>query len=171
MRSGALTTEARSICHPDFLSAGGIFIRNDVPLPGWFRFPYQECVGWKQLFDADGFTLERSARAAGWHFASIASPLTGRGWGATPQSALRRALGKIMGMVNRAGFNSFEIRGIQVRGFRFLGSVRITAIPRYFGQSPFLKNLDPHDYPRVFVDQAEEIYWRASEVEPTIKGI
>lgn len=165
-----MTTEAKSTCNLNSLSRGTLFIRDDVPLPSRFRFQYRECLGWKQLFDVNNSVLERSALDAGWHFASIASLVTSTGWGTTRQSAVRRALGKIMETVNGEGFNSFEINGIAVRGFLSIHWARLRAIPRHVSPSPFLKNLDSLYYPRV-TDNAEEIFWRASEVEPTIKGI
>ena len=153
---------------PSSVSAGSIFIRNDAPLPCWFRFNYEECDGWKQLFDANSYALERTALPTGWHFSYIASAVICRAWGVTRQSALHRALQEVMDKVQRSGCNSFEIASIAPHDLIVLHSVRVTANPRHFSPSPFLSNAGPHYYPHTDVGK---IFWRAAEAEPQIKGI
>jgi hypothetical protein len=155
---------------PSSVSAGSIFIRNDAPLPCWFRFNYGECDGWKQLFDANSYALERTALPSGWHFSYIASAVVCRAWGVTRRSALQRALKKVMNKVQRSGCNSFEIASIAPHDLIVLHSVRVTANPRHFSPSPFLRNGGFRYYPHA-IEEVGEIFWRAAEAEPQIKAI
>jgi hypothetical protein len=141
-----------------------------APLPSWFQFKYVECGGWKQLIDANSLALERTALATGWHFSYIASTVNSKACGITRDSALHKAFNKVMERVSRSGFNSFEIVGITAQPFLLLYSVRVTARPRHFGPSPFLRPLDPRSYSHGTED-ADEIFWRAADGHPQIKGL
>jgi len=46
----------------------------------------------------------------------------------------------------------------------------VVAHPRHLQPTPFLQDPVPHHYPHDMED-IEEIFWRAAEVEPQIKGI
>jgi len=157
-------------CGPSDISIGSVFIREDAPLPDWLGFNYQECGVWKQLVDADGLALERSAVETGWHFSYLASAVVSKRWGGTPQSALRRALKNVMEVMGRTGFNSFEISGMTARKLLFWYSARLTASPRHLSPSPFLKSFNPHFFQHVTTEQAS-IFWHAADAEPQVKGL
>jgi hypothetical protein len=90
----------------------------------------------------------------------------------TRQSAVHRALKEVMDKVQRSGCNSFEIASIAPHDLIVLHSVRVTANPRHFSLSPFLRNARPdyYHYPHA-IEDVGKIFWRAAEAEPQIKGI
>lgn len=155
---------------PDDLSPGAVFIRNDSQLPSWFRFRYEECEGWKRLADANSLALERTAIAAGWHYAYIASAAVCSAVGMTGQDAQWRALRKVMARMNSTGFNSFEIAERRAGNYLAVRTVRLTIYPRHLSPDPILKKTGPYSYPGVS-EAVEAIFWRASDVQPQIKGM
>ena len=64
-------------------------------------------------------------------------------------------------------FNSLEISGIDVRVLLGVYCANLVAHARHLQATPFLDDPDPYYYPH----QAEEIFWRAAEIEPQIKGL
>ncbi len=155
---------------PDDLSPGTIFIRSDSQLPPWFRFGYEECEAWKRLADANGLALERTAIAAGWHYAYFASAVVCSGVGMTGQDAQRRALRKVMARMNSTGFNSFEIAERRAGNYLAVRTVRLSIYPRHLSTDPIVKKTVSYSYPGVS-NAVEAIFWRASDVQPQVKGI
>ena len=72
-------------------------------------------------------------------------------------------------MAGMSGFNSVEITEIAVRWVG-LYHATVVAHPRHLHQTPFLQDPVSHYYPHDIQDIAE-IFWRAAEVEPQVKGI
>ena len=151
------------------LSVGTVLIKSDIPLPKWFRFNYEDYGRWKKLFDADSRAVERTALAAGWHFSYIAKAVKCTAFGLTRQSATQRAVRRLMEMAGVSGFNSVEITEIAVRWVG-LYHATVVAHPRHLQPTPFLQDPVSHYYPHDIQDIAE-IFWRAAEVEPQVKGI
>jgi hypothetical protein len=160
----------KSICQSAFLSKGSIFIRNDTPLPEWFRFNYVECDGWKALMDVNSLALERTALATGWHFTYIAAPVLRSAYGISLQGAGCRAIKKIMQAVDKAGLNSFETATIASQSMMGLYWVRISVNPRQLGDGPFTEKPNPYHYPHV-AETAAEIFWRMADAERQSKGL
>ena len=155
---------------PGGLSPGAIFIRNDTQLPSWFRFGYEECEGWKRLVDANSLALERTAIAVGWHYAYLAGAVVSGAVGITGQYAQRRALRKVLASMNRTGFNSFEIAELKTGDYLAVRTVRLAIYPRHLSPDPILKKPEPYSYLRVS-EAVEAIFWRASDVQPQVKGM
>ena len=155
---------------PSSTPAGSIFIRNDAPLPPWFRFNYEEYSGWKRLIEANSLALERTAIATGWHFSYIASAVTCSAWALARKSALRRALQKVMGGVSACGYNSFEIAEVTAHRVLLVHTVKVIANPRNLSHGPFLNIADPRLY-RSSTKDVEAIFWRAAEGQPEVKGL
>jgi hypothetical protein len=152
------------------LPIGSILIKNGTSLPNWFRFNYEEYSGCKILIDADAYAVARTAMEAGWHFFCITPPLKCRAFGLTPQSAVRRAVERVMETAQLTSFNSLEIGGIDVRVLLGVYCANLVAHPRHLQATPFLNDPDPYYYPHQ-VEEFEEIFWRAAEIEPQIKGL
>jgi hypothetical protein len=159
-----LTEQANS------LSVGSVLIKSDIPLPKWFRFNCEDDGRWKKLFDADSHAVERTALAVGWHFSFIAKAVKCTALGLTRQSATQRAGRKLKELAGGSGFNSLEITEIAARRWVGLHHVTVVANPRHLQPTPFLQRPVPHDYPH-HIEDSEEIFWRAAEVQPQIKGI
>jgi hypothetical protein len=155
---------------PEDLSPGAIFIRNDSQLPSWFRFGYEECEGWKRLADANSLALERTAIAAGWHYAYLASAVVCSAVGMSGQDAQRRALRKVMARMNSTGFNSFEIAEWRAGNYLAVRTLRLAVYPRHLSPDPILKKPEPYSYPGVS-EAVEPIFWRASDMQRQIKGM
>ena len=155
---------------PDDLRPGAIFIRGDSQLPSWFRFVYEDCEGWKRLVDVNSLALERTAIATGWHYAYIASAIVCSAVGMTGHDAQRRALRKVLEQMNGTGFNSFEISERRAGNYLAVRTVRLAIHPRHLSTDPSLKKTAPYSYPGASED-VEAIFWRASEVQPQVKGM
>jgi len=160
----------KSICQSAFLSKDSIFIRNDTPLPQWFRFNYVECDGWKALINVNSLALERTALATGWHFTYIAAPVVRSAYGISLEGSGRRAINKIMQAVDKTGLNSFETETIASQSMMGLYWVQISVNPRHLSGSPFPENPTPYHYPHV-AETAAEIFWRMADVERQSKGL
>lgn len=74
-----------------------------------------------------------------------------------------------MEMSGVSGFNSLEITEIAVRWVG-LYHATVVAHPRHLQPTPFLQRPARYHYPHRTED-VDEIYWRAAEVGPQIKGI
>lgn len=155
---------------PDEISPGAIFIRDDSQLPSWFRFGYAECEGWKRLADANSLALERTAIAAGWHYAYIASAIVCSAVGMTCQDAQRRTLRKVMARMNSTGLNSFEIAERRAGNYLAVRTLRLAIYPRHLSTDPILKRTAPYSYPGAS-KAVEAIFWRAADVQPQGKGM
>jgi hypothetical protein len=139
-------------------------------LPSWLTFRTQDCGHWRLLLGIDSFGLSMMAGRCDWSFSYIAAPAVARAFHLNGATALDRALMKLMKAVAREGFNAFEITHVHNHRVLAIHSSTMVASPRQLRSSPFLRDLDPNYYPRV-VEVPEAIYWRASEVQPQIKGI
>ena len=155
--------------HANSLSVGSILIKGGTSLPDWFRFNYEEYDGWKKLLDADGHGVERTALATGWRFSYIMPALESGAFGLTRESATHRALKRVMKLARLTDFNSLEITKIVVRRLLGLHHVTLLAHLRHLQATPFLTNGGSYHYPHI--EDAEEIFWQAAELEPQVKGI
>ena len=160
----------KSICQSAFLSNDSIFIRNDTPLPAWFRFNYVECHGWKALVNVNSLALERTALATAWHFTYIAAPVVRSAYGISLQGAGRRAIKKIMQAVDKTGLNSFETATITSHSVMGLHWVQMSVHLRHLSNGPFTEKPNPYYYPHV-AETASEIFWRMADVERQSKGL
>ena len=152
------------------LSVGSVLIKSDIPLPKWLRFNCEDYGEWKKLFDADSHAVERTALAVGWHFSYIAKTVKCTAFGLTRQSAMQRAVRKLKEMAGGFAFNSMEITEIEARRWVGVYHAAVVAHPRHLHRTPFLQDPVPHYYPHDIQDIAE-IFWRAAEVDPQVKGI
>lgn len=152
------------------LSVGSVLIKSDISLPKWFRFDCEDYGRWKKLFDVDSHAVERTALAVGWHFSYLAKAVKCTAFGLTRWSAMQRAARKLVEMAGVSSFNSLEITEIAARRWVGLYHATVGAHPRHLHRTPFLQDPVPYHYPR-HIEDMEEIYWRAAEVEPQIKGI
>src|SRR5437899_3596876 len=123
-----------------------------MPLPKWFRFNWEDYGRWKKLFDADSHAVERTALAVGWHFSYIAKAVKCTAFGLTRQSAMQRAVKKLMEMAGVSSFNSLEITEIAVRRWVPLYHAVVVAHPRHLQPTPFLQDPVPHHYPHDMED-------------------
>lgn len=140
-------------CQTVAISHGTAFIRDTVTLPSWFQFGFQECGGWKGILSVNSHAVELVALEAGWRFSYIASAASAGAIGLRSQSAMHRALKRVMEAIGSSGFNSFEITKITTRRILGFHYTRIEAHPRVLSPSPFLRRLKPtslHEYWRKF---------------------
>ena len=151
---------------------GSIFIRRDTPLPNWFRFNC-EAYGskWKRLFDANGDALDHAATLVGWRFSSIPPAIECQAFGLSRQSAMHRAINKVMDLIDPSGFNSLEVTKVVVRSWLGLSRADVVAHQRHLHATAFLKASDPFYRYSHGGDDFERIFWRAAEVEPEVKGV
>ena len=141
-----------------------------MPLPTWFRFNCEDYGRWKKLFDADSHAVERTALAVGWHFSYIAKAVKCTAFGLTRQSAMQRAARKLMEMAGVSRFNSLEITEMAARRWVGLYHATVAAHPRHLQPDTLPPGSRSPYYPH-HTEDVEEIYWRAADVEPQIKGI
>lgn len=154
----------------NLICEGSVFVKGSTPLPNWFRFPYEEYDGWKRVVEANGYALERTAIEKGWHFFYITPSIERGAFGLTSDSAAHKAFTKVMETVARSGLNAFEIREVRVKFILGIYSVRLTADPRQLKPSPYLR--DPDRYRESHsIEDVEHIFWRATEIQPQVKGI
>ncbi len=165
-----MATRIKPIFQPAFLTKDSVFIRNDTPLPTWFRFSYVEYEGWRALVNVHSLALERTALATGWHFTYVASPIVRSAYGISPQGAGRRAIKKIMQVVDKTGVNSFETETIASSSLMGLHWVRIGVNPRRFSNDSLPERPNPYHY-RYSAEMSEAIFWRMADVQRESKGL
>src|ERR1700730_2964559 len=79
---------------------------------------------WSTVTVLDGGALDRKIHAAGWNFFFMAAEVRVMFFGALKAEKLENALKRILGKVEREGFNSLEVTGIVAK--RFLGVPYVT---------------------------------------------
>jgi hypothetical protein len=88
----------------------------------------------------------------------------------TGQDAQQQALRKVMARMNGTGLNSFEIAERRAGNYLAVFTVRLRIYPRHLSTDPILKKTAPYSYPAVS-KAVEAIFWRASDVQPQVKGM
>jgi hypothetical protein len=68
------------------------------------------------------------------------------------------------------GFAAFEIGNVDVRDLMGIYYANLLVHVRQPRPSPYLRDLNPYYYPHQFED-FDEIFWRASDVQPQLKGV
>lgn len=96
-----------------------VFLRKGCILPNPLD-PFQEPIGdkWMLVVDLPALVLDTMIRQAGWHFMWIQGACVRRGFGATQQSAIGRALAHALNGIARR-FNAAELDS--VRATKFFG--------------------------------------------------
>jgi hypothetical protein len=128
------------------ISAGNVFIKNEIRVPDCLNFEGQEYSSWKKLLGVSSGTIELIALRAGWSFSYVAPAVVSQGWGFQRQSALDAAIRRMMSAVLRLGFNSLEIKRIGVHYILPFHHVSLVATPHQLRPNPFLRDPDPYYY-------------------------
>jgi hypothetical protein len=120
------------------IKIGTVFIEEGTPLPDSLKVesePYSK--GWRLVSNLNGYGLDRKIREAGWTLFDL-TQTKAIVFGFNRESALRRAVKRILANVKSDAFNSLEIS--QVAASRFLGLpyVTVSAHARHLQQSMFL---------------------------------
>ena len=91
-----------------------VFIREDCTLPDQFglcKEPF--CKGWTVAIGLLASEMDADIRKAGWHFMWMTDTQSSVGFGATPETAIRRAVINALKRVN-GRFNAAELGSHQV---------------------------------------------------------
>ena len=152
------------------IRVGSVMIRSDVRLPKSAHFESKRYGPWRVLTGVDGFSVERALSEAGWHFFFIVSEVKAAAVAFTHQGAMKSALKKVTMAIEAQTFNSLEIVGILTKRFLGLHYVRIVAHPRHSKNSPYRRDLDPHQMPRN-IWNFKQVLRRSSEIGRTSKAM
>lgn len=127
LRSGTVLLRDSSVL-PD-----GIQLRTETALPGW-----RIIAG---TFSAD---INREISNAGGHFFYLAEQLQAGALAFDQNSAMRRALTKIIRNVEEQNLNALEITGIRTKRFVGMHYFAIIAHARHIKKTPFLFDAANH---------------------------
>lgn len=97
--------------------------------------------GWQMINSADGDSLDRELRGAGWNFFFLADRVQAMVWGQGGEKALRKALRRVLAKVKGLKFNCLEVTEITQRRFLGLPYMHISAHSRHIQKSSTMQSL------------------------------
>jgi hypothetical protein len=103
-----------------------VFLRNECILPDRLdlcKEPF--CNGWAVAIGVLASELDASIRRKGWHFMWLTDTQSSRGFGRTPETAIRRALVNALKRVN-GRFNAAELGKLQITDCLGLRMAKVT---------------------------------------------
>lgn len=150
-------------------SVGDVFIRNGARLPNWLELASEDYPHWRKL-QVSSDKVEAMARRAGWYFSFLAPELQGAAYGASRESAIRKALNRVLEKVGTPSFNALEVTGIVAHRLLGLYHAHVETHARHLHPTPFLRDPDPYYYPSG-VWNFTPIAWKAAEGAPEDKGV
>ena len=154
----------------DSITPGAVLLRDGISLPGCPPLPSQRYGPWHKLSQLNGHDVEALALEAGWRFTFIAGRLQVTAFGLTRQAAIYRSAVKAIHEVASWGFAALEVGNVEVQDLMGVYRANLLVHVRQPRPSPYLRELDPYYYPHQFED-FDEIFWRASDVQPQFNGV
>jgi hypothetical protein len=98
--------------------AGTVMMRTGALLPrGMNLMTHSYSKTWDVVAEVDGFSMDRSLRAAGWNFFFTAGALRAATFGRREGKNARQAVDRILSKVQAQNFNSVEITEISTKHF------------------------------------------------------
>jgi hypothetical protein len=101
--------------------------------------PYWQ--GWQRITSADGDSLDRALRTAGWNLFFLADTVQAMAWGHSGEKAVRRALRRVLRKVKLLKFNCLEVTEITQKRFLGLPYLQVSAHSRHIQQNSTLQSL------------------------------
>jgi hypothetical protein len=95
---------------------------------------------WQVINGADGDSLERNLRGAGWNFFFLAETVQTMVWGHGGERTVRRALRRVLAKVKLLKFNCLEITEITQKRFLGLPYVHVSAHSRHIQKSSTMQS-------------------------------
>jgi hypothetical protein len=123
---------------------GSLLIRPGAALPRGIPVPLRRVGEWNLVADLSSSELDQRLRSVGWHLFFVVPPVEAGGLGLSYASAFRKALAGAIRQVGARDLNTLEIGNVRVRQVLNVHHVRLAAYPRHIGDTPFLRDLDPH---------------------------
>ena len=125
---------------PDAILPGTILIGKDTPLPESFHvLPGILPHGWTPVTCQLAVPTRDSVLAAGgWTFFFLANVARAAAFGFDPGKRLTIALGRLIGKVQRQGYNCLEIDSVTLSSFLGLPRLSISAHPRHLQRGKVL---------------------------------
>lgn len=120
------------------MTQGTIMMQTGTFVPQSLRVeatPYWR--SWQVINTANGDSLDRDLRGAGWNFFFLADTVQAMVWGHRGEKAVRRALAKVKWLK----FNCLEITEITQRRFLGLPYVHVSAHSRHIQKSSTMQSL------------------------------
>jgi hypothetical protein len=132
----------------ELITTGSVLFKTGTFLPPALEVPLRRVGDWDLIRGEDGFAVERKLRQAGWHFFFMVPAVEASAFGLDSRKTFAKALRQITRTVEARGFNAVEVTAVKQRQWLGVQYVSITAHPRHVRNSPFLRDLDPHHYPK-----------------------
>ncbi len=136
------------VVRPEEITTGSVLLKKGTSLPVVLRTNARRFGDWEMVSELDGFGVERELRQSGWHFFFLVPAITAASIALDRQRARAKAIRRITQAVDASGFNAVEITAIEQKSWLGIHYVSITAHPRHVRNSPFIRDLDPHHYPK-----------------------
>jgi hypothetical protein len=119
-----------------------VFLREECILPDRFDVRQEPFFkGWTEVIGILVSELDAGIRNVGWHFLWITDTHSSRGFGRTPETAIRSALVRALKQVN-GRFNAAELSSIQITNCLGLQIARVTLEPRHIQKQTSLDSAD-----------------------------
>lgn len=130
------------------IEVGNVLLRGDSVFPPSVQVDLRPAGEWKLVANEKAPALGRRLEREGWNFFFIASMVASAAVGFDSNKALLKALDGVARQVEAMGFNALEIVSIEKQRFFGIHRAKIRAHARHIRNSPFVRNPDPHHYPR-----------------------
>ena len=123
----------------DESKTGTVLIKEGALLPEALQIESEPCVpGWRLVKNLNGYALDRKVHEAGWTFFFLAGEIRTIAFGADEQSAVRRAIKRILANPRSKQFNSLEITRVASKRFLGLPYMSVGAHSRHIQGGPVL---------------------------------
>lgn len=130
------------------IATGSVLMKKGTALPVALRTNPPRLGDWEVISELDGLGVERELRQSGWHFFFLVPAIRAASIALDLQRAFAKTMRRITRAADEIGFNGLEISAIKQRNWLGIQYVSITAHPRHVRNSPFIRDLDPHHYPK-----------------------
>jgi hypothetical protein len=138
----------RLMAPPERITPGSVLFKTGTVLPAALDLKLMQVGNWDLVGGHEAFAVDCKLSEAGWHFSFIKPALKASAIGFDLRNAFAKALRVITRAVEARGFNAVEITAVKRRRWGRVHYVSITAHPRHLRNGPFLRDLDPHHYPK-----------------------
>jgi hypothetical protein len=138
------------------IGIGSILIADRPFMAGLLGSTIEPYAGnWSLVRSLNGFAVDRTIRASGWHFIMLAGEIKASSIGSIQPNSLRAALRRIFSRVREQDFNCLEVTGIVARHFLGVPYVTISAQSRHIQPGGMLDPSDSRRAARVAAEWAK----------------
>ena len=126
---------------PIEIEVGSLLLRAGLQGPDTFLIHTTSySAQWDVVVGQDGFALERTLRAAGWHLMYLAGAVSAIAFGRSEGKNARLAVDRVLAQIRKLAFNAAEVVEISTRHFLGIPYLSVSANARHLQQGNTLQD-------------------------------